>query len=337
MFLIVCHHFVVNSGLTYGSGPLSLYPNAYKSLYLWMFGMWGKTGINCFMLITGYFMCEKQISLRKFLKLMLWMYFYNIVIYIIFLLAGYETTSFLRILTLVMPIWGIRHNFTSCFIVFWLSIPFWNVLIHHLSRKQHQYLLILFFGVYSVFGTIPKFLIDFNYWTWFGIIYCAASYIRLYPSRVFDNKQLWMWLSFLFILASYISVIVMGKIDGGKMYYFVSDSNKFLPSAVAISTFLWFKNMKIRQRKVINAIGGSTFGVLLIHANSDAMRQWLWRDCVDCVGHYSLPIGQLVLFSLSTCLSIFFACVLIDRIRIHWLEKPFFKWYDKRFQHDLVA
>lgn len=68
MFLIVAHHYVVNSGLF----PVILenFPSS-KSVFLLLFGWAGKTGINCFVLITGFFMCTSQISFRKFLKLFL--------------------------------------------------------------------------------------------------------------------------------------------------------------------------------------------------------------------------------------------------------------------------
>lgn len=33
-------------------------------------------------------------------------------------------------------------------------------------------------------------------------------------------------------------------------------------------------------------IGGSTFGILLIHANSDTMRKWLWVDLRENANHY---------------------------------------------------
>ncbi len=81
--------------------------------------------------------------------------------------------------------------------------------------------------------------------------------------------------------------------------------------------------------KVINTIGATTFGVFLIHANSNAMRIWLWKDTVDVVGHYALPIVQLVLYSIVVVLAIFSLCSLIDYCRAQILEKPFFKWYDK--------
>ena len=112
-------------------------------------------------------------------------------------------------------------------------------------------------------------------------------------------------------------------------YHFVDDSNKIFAVLVAISSFIWIKNVNIKQSKIINVIGGSTFGVLLIHANSNAMRKWLWCDVVDCIGHATLPMGKLLLFSLVVVISVFVVCNLVDQLRIIILEKPFFKWYDK--------
>ena len=66
MLSIVAHHFVVNSGLL---GLMSPTMEVANDVYLWLFGMWGKIGINCFVLITGYFMCTSQFTWRKFIKL----------------------------------------------------------------------------------------------------------------------------------------------------------------------------------------------------------------------------------------------------------------------------
>ena len=85
MLIIVAHHYVVNSGLM----PViwDNYPST-KSLFLLLFGWGGKTGINCFVLITGYFMCTSNISLRKFLKLFLAYYLYKVIFFSIFVLSG---------------------------------------------------------------------------------------------------------------------------------------------------------------------------------------------------------------------------------------------------------
>lgn len=329
MMAIVAHHFVVNSGLTSSDGPIITNSTTGNSIFLWLFGMWGKTGINCFLLITGYFMCSSKITLRKFIKLMLWIYVYRIVIYIAFLFSGYETLSVVRIVKLLMPVWGFNSNFTSCFVGFWLTIPFWNILIHNMNRKQHITLVALLVGMYSILGSVPSFEITFNYITWFGIIYLIASYIRMYPCALFENKQLWGIIVACSMVLSALSVIALLYIGKGH-YFFVSDSNKFLAVIVSVSSFMYIKNCQIRYNKVINIIGGSTFGVLLIHANSDAMRTWLWKDIVNCVGHYTMPLMQLIGFSIVVVSTIFLTCILIDRVRIKLIEEPFFKWYDKK-------
>ena len=293
--------------------------------------MWGKTGINCFLLITGYFMCTSNITLRKFLKLMLWIYLYNVFIFIIFLSCGYETLRPTRIIQILSPVWGFNVNFTDCFIGFWLTIPFWNILIKNMTKRQHEILLCLLLGMYTILGSVPKFTVSMNYVTWFGVIFLISSYMRLYPHPIMSKKRLWMMLTILSILLSIGSMVFMSYFFGYKgATFFVSDSNKIFAVIVAISSFLWFKNMNISYSKLINPIGASTFGVLLIHANSDAMRQWLWKDTVDCVGHYNLPPFQLVLYILSSVVIIFILCTIIDIIRIKLIEKPFFRWYDNK-------
>ena len=322
MLMIVAHHFVVNSGLYQFILPSN--PTAPNSIFLWLFGMWGKTGINCFLLITGYFMCKSQITLQKFLKLILEIYFYKIAIFLVFYFTGHEHFSINGLIQLVMPFWGFNNNFTDCFIVFYLTIPFWNILIRNMTKKQHQLLLLLLLGIYSVLGNIPHFTITFNYVTWFGVIYLISSYISLYPIPAFQNRRLWGLLTVVSIAASMASVVFMVRFSLQSAYFFVTDSNKILPVIVAVSSFLWIKNINIPQSNLINAIGGSTFGVLLIHASSDAMRLWLWNGVLDCIGHYSLPLGKLILFSIGAVLAVFTACTLIDRLRIILLEKPLF-------------
>lgn len=337
MMLIVAHHCVVNSGLTASGigasevcGPMIENPLSINTLILWVIGMWGKTGINCFLLITGYFMCTSKITLRKFIKLMSWIYFYKIVIYIIFLLSGYETLSPVRLIQLISPVWGFNVNFTGCFIGFWLTIPFYNILIHNMTKRQHEILLVLLLGMYTLCGSVPKFDVAMNYVTWFGIIYLISSYIRLYPHPIMSNKKLWISVTFASIALALCSMVCMQYVLGKGATFFVSDSNKIFAVVVAVASFLWFKNMNISHSKIINAIGASTFGVLLIHANSDAMRQWLWKDTVDCIGHYALLPLHLTLYILSAVIIIFIVCTAIDRLRFHLIEKPFFRWYDKK-------
>lgn len=93
----------------------------------------------------------------------------------------------------------------------------------------------------------------------------------------------------------------------------MSDSNTFLAVAVSISSFLFFKNLRLKYNKVINTIAASTFGVLQIHANSDAMRKWLWTDVLNNVEMYDS--SWLVVHAIGSVICIFGICVVIDLFR----------------------
>lgn len=333
MWMIVAHHYVANSGLISEGGPLMSDFTSSNSIFLILFGAWGKTGINCFLMITGYFMCTSKITIKKFVKLMAQVYLYRFLLFPIFLATGYETLSISRLAHLVMPFWGIKDGFVSCFIAFWLTIPFLSILVQNITKRQHELLLLLLLGIYTLLGSIPTFNITFNYVTWFGIIFFVASYIRLYPNQLFERKRLWGWMTFVSFLLGLLSIWSLRFLFGERIglgYNFVYDCNKIFAVAVAVCSFLWFKNMNIKYSKVINSFGAATFGVLLIHSNSNAMRTWLWKDFVDVVGHFSLPFGQLVLFSFGVTVAIFIVCNLIDQLRIATMEKWFFNWYDKK-------
>lgn len=332
MLLIVAHHYVVNSGLSAANGPMLSDASSVNSLFLLLFGAWGKTGVNCFMMITGYFMCTSSITIRKYLKLLLQIYFYQFIIYGILLICGYESFGIVRLIKLCLPFWGFTNGFSACFVIFYLTIPFWSILVQNMNRKQHRLLLLLLAVCYTLFGSVPTFHVSFNYISWFGVIFLIASYIRIYPNELFERRSLWGWMTLLCILMACISIVGLHHFFPERVssYYFVSDCNKIFAVTVAGCSFLWFKNIKIKYSSIINSIGASTYGVLLIHANSSAMRTWLWKDTIDVVGHYSLPFGQLLCFSICVVLSVFIVCNLIDQIRVRTLEKWFLNWYDSK-------
>lgn len=111
MLLIIAHHYVVNSGVV---ELLYANPINFKSVIMFLFGAWGKIGINCFILITGFFMCKSNISIKKFLKLLFEVEFYNIIIYILMTVMGINTINFKQLIKAILPIQQINTNFTGC-------------------------------------------------------------------------------------------------------------------------------------------------------------------------------------------------------------------------------
>lgn len=147
MLAIVAHHYVVNSGLVLEC--ISKEPTSNRSLFLLLFGAWGKTGINCFLMITGYYMCQSHISLKKFLKLLFEIEFYKIIFFIFFYATG-NTVLNLKTIRELLPIPTITSDFGACFLVFFLFIPFLNLFIHSLSKRNYQILFVFFFNYLHV-------------------------------------------------------------------------------------------------------------------------------------------------------------------------------------------
>lgn len=339
MLFIVAHHYVVLSGLSDTDGPLQTNPLSANSIYLYLFGMWGKVGINCFLLITGYFMCTSSISVRKFLKLYLWIITYRVALTLIFCFSGIETLS-IKTLIIFLPFSIIHSNyFTSAFMAWWLFIPFLNVLINNITKKLHIRLIALSILIFSIYPFVPKIVdIDNNPICWFSTLYFVASYIRKYPDSIYKEKSTWFWgcttITLMTIaMLSVISVLFINSRLNMSMfqYFMVIDSCKPLALMIAVSSFLWFKNIKMKYSKIINILGGASFGVFLIHSGSFAMINWLWKDTVDCIGHYDISLLSLIGYSVSTIVLIYLLCAIIDFYRLSLLEKPFFKWYDSKF------
>lgn len=316
MWIIVIHHYVVNSGLL---NELVINPTSISSLFCYLIGGGGKTGINCFVLITGYFMCKSKITLQKFLKLFLQVLFYNITITSVFALTKYHQYTINEIIKSFIPVNGVSDDFVSCFLLFFLCIPFLNILIRHISQTQHLSLLLLLLFGFS-FLAFPPFTmsVKINYVTWFCVLYILSSYIRLYPLKQDGNIKFWFLLTLASIIIGVASVLYLIKKGNFFPYHYISDSNQIISLLIAVSSFMLFKNVKIPQSQIINVLGGSTFGVLLIHANNDVMRTWLWKDVIDCVGHYHTSYNEI--YMILSVTTIFIACTLIDYIRKRFIE-----------------
>lgn len=277
-------------------------------------------------------MCKSHITLKKFLKLYLEVVFYRFGITLLFMLFGKVPFSWSGLQWQLFPLRVINNGFTAAFVYFWLFIPFLNVLVQNMTEKQHLQLIALMLVIYTVFPTLQPLLstsTNMNYVSWFCVIYVIASFTRLYPKRFLDNTALWGVMSIVSILLAVGSVFFcIFCVPSLNRYFFVSDSNKPLAILVAFSTFQFFRTLSIPYSKVINAFGATTFGILLIHAHSSDMRNWLWNELLDNLGAYSLG-KMLPVHVICSVLGVFLVCSVIDMLRIRFLEKPFFALYDR--------
>lgn len=335
MLLIIAHHYVVNSGILNVNDMTLLdvaranHSNS-KAVFFLLFGAWGKTCINGFVFITGWFMCKTEINWRKLAHFVFLILFYNIFLFVLFYVFGKnEPIDYLRIISLLSPLnTGTDSDyFSSCYLLFFLSLPLLKAMVTALTQKQHLALVCLCIGGYSIYPSIPGIASTCDYLIWFPILFFIASYLRFYPPKwISDSKICWTVFA-VFLSLGIVSVIAWAKWSDAispdlhvTHYFLLSDSNKILALAIGASAFFCFKNMNFPQSKIINTLASATFGVLMIHANSWEMRHFLWRDLFQNVSNYNAE--YYILHPVMSVLAVYFGCAMIELLRQRFIERP---------------
>lgn len=190
MLLIIASHYVSQSGLLAPNGPIYANPISSASLFLLILGAWGRIAVNGFVLITGYFMCQKTAKYEKLASLFFEMMFYRIVISIVLWTSGYASISLQELFNVLIPIRVISDGFISEYLVFYLFIPYLNILVNCLNKKMHFLLIMLCLFTYTFFGTFkPVFVVVMNKVSWFCVVYFIGAYLYKYPQLYTNNNK----------------------------------------------------------------------------------------------------------------------------------------------------
>ena len=334
MLAIIAHHYVVNSTVTGLFDPL--HPTA-NQVFLQLWGMWGKTAINVFVLITGYFMCESRLTAKRYCKILFEIIFYSWVMWFVLSAFGCETITWKGVFNRLILL-DITANqdggFVPGFMWMYLLIPGMNVYLHAASKRNLYASVGVLLAMFTLCGT---FLIAnvYHHVFWYVTLYFVGAIIRMYPFGWMSRNKVCAPLFCSAIVLSWCSVLAFdfigwyfGKAGWASMWqYMVSDSHKLFAFGVALMAFLTFKNLRMTQSRFINAVASTTFGVLLIHAATDGMRKWLWRDFVNVPGAYAMPLVSLIGYSFIVMIGVFAVCSALDYLRIRFIERPIFKLF----------
>ena len=276
MLLIVLHHYCVNSGFTEVIDMKNITGN---TLLIQFMAFGGKVGVNVFLLISGYFMIEGERKYEKIYKLIFQVLFYSLIIsFLLYYWGGYYF-SLKQILQIIPFVFTLPVDFIASYLLVYLLSPIINKCLKSLSRTEFTFLLLILL-LYFVIADTFFLQHTWNYFGWAFTCYCVGAYIRMY--NIDKIKLPWSLFALISLLTIWLSILVVDYV--GVKYHFegwtymLSDANKLPVFAMAVFLFLYFKNMHIGYNRLINIVAASSLGVLIIHANSDVMRQWLWKD-----------------------------------------------------------
>lgn len=255
--------------------------------------------LNCFILITGFYMIQKEdINLIKIIKLIFTLLFTNLLAYYGMILIGEQNLTIRGIIKSFLPIVYDVNWFIVIYSILYLFIPYINKLLKQLTQKQYQLLLgfsISFFYIWPTF--VNNITIKDNGYGIinFIVLYLIGAYLKLYKKK---NKHRCIYL-FIYIV---MCIIIWGyhEMIPNKGWAY----NTIFCLIASISFFLYFYNLKISNKKVINALASTMFTVYIVHVNP-FLTNWIWHKLLHCEIFYQSNYFIIhMLFSSLTVLSI---------------------------------
>lgn len=110
----------------------------------------GKIGVNCFMLITGYYMVKSAFKISKVFKLAATVWFYSWGFGFIFLLWNYKLFDIESFAKTVLPVLFGQYWFITIYLIVYILSPFLNAAAQNIDKSTYKGLLI--FYVYDMVG-----------------------------------------------------------------------------------------------------------------------------------------------------------------------------------------
>ena len=321
MFLIVLSHYSVFSKADAASMSLGL-----NKILLDCVGI-GKLGVAVFVMISGYFMVKMRFNIHRVVNIILQTLFYSVGTFLLFCIIQ-KRFSVSGALQSLFPVITGQYWFVTAYVLLFFFMPIINKALFALSRKQFILLLVVL-GFFSSFA--PTFL-DFEAFEYGGhllymiMFYCFGAYMRMYPQNILSQKRS----LFLIIPCAVLLPLSVISIDflGTKIGFFAGKEGKFytvysiLLLLLAVGVLMFFSELKPKHSRVINSLGGCTFGVYLIHENP-YMREWIWGDIFN---NQAYGESHMLIFHLLMSVTLVFCgCLIIEWVRKNVCEKYIFK------------
>lgn len=315
MFLIVTGHFLfygVRNHPTLGTFHPESVSETCTYLILQLIYVFTVTGVNCFVLISGYFLIEKTTFRSALLKIWVETIFYSLLLSLIFSFCGGEKIPPATWLDHLSPFPRREYWFITQYMGLALLAPFLAYLGKSLNQKQYLFLLgvllLLFFKI--PFGRSFTTGMSIN---WFILLFFVGGYFRKFalPDWLHTRTVLCLTVTaagvYLFHLAENLTDITQPQ-GAFTLRYTGNNALTFLTSICLFACFTVKKETR-QAGQFIGKLAPYTLGIYLCHEHS-AVRDFLWNRLLPEICHH-----HLLLPGLFFTLLVFLSCAGIDFLR----------------------
>ena len=323
--MIVAFHYIFYGGAGL-SDDSSL--NCFTSEFIYHLG---ELGVNCFVLISGYFMAETIFKPKKIVLMMLQIEFYVLLCKAILILLGEQTSWELL---QFFPMLRNGYWFVHAYLLLYALIPFLKKMLVALEQKE---LLSLIISQVFIWSVIPSVLLVslfhypstesmpfYNRYIWLILIYTIGYYLRQYGLPEFKSNFLHIkeskpWMVAVLPYELLILFILFG--ERGLWPYsptFFRMPNSILMLCMSLALFCPFITYEPDERfgKLIRSISSCSLGIYLFHDGE--LRLFLWNKVFPYVNtdNWFYYFGQVLYASVLV-----FAAGLVIEIARQTLEK----------------
>lgn len=313
----------------------------YKIITDWLH-IGGQIGVGCFVLVSGYFMVEQNISTKKILKLAGEVWFYTISIWLIWM--GWNIFSnnqldiillFKRTVLAFFPILFSHYWFVTAYLILMMLSPFFNKLIFSLDEKSYRAFLSVMIIIFVLLGGgFPKIFCGMFEGRLIPvfIMYFIAGYLRRFVDSKKRNSSRHFFVALIFYFLLFVSfyfITFLGiAFDSGMIIglrYFYRELNSPFVVIICVELFIGFWRLDIKYSKIINTLASCTFGVYLLHGN-EIVLSYLPKLFPIYKEQNALLI---FIYSLISASIIYIVASLIDFVRKNSVEKIWMLFLDK--------
>lgn len=289
----------------------------------------GELAVDVFVMISAWFLVEQHFSSKRFFKIWLEAFFYNIVIYILCLILGCKNFTFRSFSNMLFPALGGSNWFVSAYLGMVAAMPITNYLIKSMSLRIYRYMIFLGAFCFSIFpstGIVENVYV--NDLLWFIYIYFLMGYIKKYRSNFISHKNIkWLFFSsYIFMLIIEIvmqlwgmSGLIFSNLAANNSLRCAAKPSDLLVVLGALGLFGMFSRLEIKNSNKINYISKTTFGIFLYH--SHLYFYAYFGENILKTSKY-INSSYFIIYVIVVLVVIFLIGFLFDTIRIFMFERP---------------
>lgn len=307
MLMVVCLHYLGQGGLVEGALTF-LSPN-------WFLGQliagFCRVCVNCFILISGYFMCTSKFRLGKWVSIWIQTMFYSVAIYLILVIFGIIPFTVSELVKSFLVFTLSRYWFVTSYLLLLIVSPFLNYAIAYMDQRAHATCCFVMFLIFSVLHNVV-YICDFAWMNGgsgligFCVMYVFAAYIRKYVS-VYTAKTKRALINYVIcmlitvgerVLAYGVTPYIFGTPILTSLFYPYNSITNIVGSIALFLVFLNISTLSKPLTRVIQFVAPVSFAVYLIHMHPSlqvplweiltpyayAHSPWMLTHMVICVG-----------------------------------------------------